>query len=140
MKMERVILIYYSNKDSNLETMNLKLNFGKVRKISETEYELEVYLTTTVSFKIKREIIRIIEEIAKKKGMTISDLIRQALAEISEIKEIKSLGTGRVVSFRIKEHQLKEIDELARQRGVTRTDIIHSKLYAYLKKEGVIIG
>jgi predicted transcriptional regulator len=118
--------------------MKTHLFFKNIKKISETEFEIELDWTVTVSFKIKREILKIIEEIAKKQGRTTSDIIREALKE--EINEIKNLGTGRVVSFRIKENQLRDIDELARQHKVTRTDIIHSKLAKYLEKEGVVIG
>jgi predicted transcriptional regulator len=118
--------------------MKVHVSFKNVRKISETEYELEVDLTTTVSFKIKREVLQIVEDLAKRKGKTTSDVIREALKE--EIDEIKNLGSGRVVSFRIKENQLRDIDELARQYNVTRTDIIHSKLAKYLEKEGITIG
>jgi len=118
--------------------MKMHLVFKNVKKISQTEFEIELDWTVTVSFKIKREILKIIEEIAKKQGKTTSDIIREALNE--DIGEIKNLGSGRVVSFRIKENQLRDIDELARQYKVTRTDIIHSKLARYLQKEGVVIG
>ncbi len=135
------VILLYSNIESNMEEgqkMKMHVSFKNVKKINETEYELEVDFTTTVSFKIKREILKIIEEIAKKQGRTTSDIIREALKE--EINEIRNLGTGRVVSFRIKENQLRDIDELARQYKVTRTDIIHSKLARYLQKEGITIG
>ncbi|ALU30869.1 ribbon-helix-helix protein, CopG family [Sulfolobus acidocaldarius] len=118
--------------------MKVHLSFKNVKKINENEFEIELDWTVTVSFKIKREILKIIEGIAKRKGKTTSDIIREALNE--EINEIRNLGTGRVVSFRIKENKLREIDELARQYKVTRTNIIHSKLAKYLEKEGITIG
>jgi predicted transcriptional regulator len=118
--------------------MKVHLSFKNVKKVSQTEYELEVDLTATISFKIKREVLKILEETAKRKGLTVSDIIRNALNE--EINEIRNLGTGRVVSFRIKDNKLREIDELARKYKVTRTDIIHSKLAKYLEKEGITIG
>jgi len=118
--------------------MKTHLFFKNIKKISETEFEIELDWTVTVSFKIKREMLNIIEEIAKKKRRTTSDIIREALKE--EIDEIKHLGSGRVVSFRAKYNEIEMIDELAKQKGVSRTDIIHSKLAKYLEKEGITIG
>jgi len=137
--MERVILLY-SNIDSKLgvKEMKMHVSFQNVRKISQTEFEIELDCTVTVSFKIKREILNTLEEIAKKQGKTTSDIIREALKE--EIDEIKHLGSGRVVSFRAKYNEIQIIDDIAKQKGVSRTDIIHSKLAKYLEKEGVIIG
>jgi len=118
--------------------MKVYLSFKNVKKINENEFEIETDCTVTVSFKIKREMAKLIEEIAKKQGKTTSDIIREALEE--EIDGIKHLGSGRVVSFRAKYNEIKMIDELAKQKGVSRTDIIHSKIAKYLEKEGITIG
>ncbi|AAS89088.1 hypothetical protein A137 [Sulfolobus turreted icosahedral virus 1] len=137
--MERVILLY-SNSESNMEGKEMKthLLFKNVRKVSQTEFEIELDWTVTVSFKIKNEILKIIEEIAKKQGKNKSEVIREALKE--EIDEIKNLGSGRVVSFRAKYNEIEMIDNIAKQKGVSRTDIIHSKIAKYLEKEGIMIG
>ncbi len=82
--------------------------------------------------------IAILDEIARRKAISKSDIIREALNQ--QIDQIRNLGSGRVVSFRIKEYQLREIDKLARKYHATRTDIIHSKIFQYLKKEGITIG
>jgi len=118
--------------------MKAHIFFKNVKKLNETEYELEVDLTSTISFKIKKEVIEILQDLAKRRGKTTSDIIREALRE--DILQIKNFAGGRVVSFRIKDDQLRDIDELARQYQVTRTDIIHSKLAKYLEKEGITIG
>jgi len=137
--MERVILLY-SNIESIIEGKYMKMHlvFKNVKKINENEFEIELDWTVTVSFKIKREILKILEEIAKKQGKTTSDVIREALKE--EIDEIKHLGSGRVVSFRAKYNEIQMIDDIAKQKGVSRTDIIHSKLAKYLEKEGIQVG
>lgn len=118
--------------------MKLASRIKKVRQISPIEWELEIDAKTLISFKIDNKIKKILKDLAQKKGMSLSDLIREALKE--EIKEIKRLGSGVTISLWIRYDQLREIDELARQKGRDRTDIIHSKIAQYLEKEGIMIG
>ncbi len=98
--MEGVILLY-SNLDSNMEgKMKLSLNIKKVRKISDTEYEFEIEAKTRTTFDIGKETKQILENLARQKGMTLSDLVREALKE--EVHEIYDLGRDDRISLNIR--------------------------------------
>ncbi len=118
--------------------MKLSLNIKKVRKISDTEYEFEIEAKTRTTFDIGKETKQILENLARQKGMTLSDLVREALKE--EVHEIYDLGRDDRISLNIRLDILRELDKLAEKFHVPRTYIYHSKIAEYLKKEGVKIG
>lgn len=116
----------------------MRLRIKKVRKISDTEFEFEVEAKTVTTFKIGKQIKEILEDVAQRKGISLSDLIREALKE--EIHEIKDLGRDDRISLNIRLDILRELDRQAIKFNVPRTYIFHSKIFEYLKKEGVEIG
>jgi len=117
--------------------MKTSMRIKRVKRISETEFEIELESRTRTTFKIGKKIREILEELARLKGMTLSDLIQEALEE--EIHEIKYLGSDTRISINIRLDLLKEIDRLAVKHNLPRTYIIHSKIAEYLKKEGIQI-
>ena len=80
--------------------MKTSMRIKRVKRISETEFEIELESRTRTTFKIGKKIREILEELARLKGMTLSDLIQEALEE--EIHEIKYLGSDVRVSINIK--------------------------------------
>jgi predicted transcriptional regulator len=116
----------------------MRLRIKKVNKISDREFEFEIEAKTVTTFKIGKEWKQILEDLARKKGITLSDLIREALNE--EIHEIKDLGRDDRVSIVIRLDILRELDRQAIKFHVPRTYIFHSKIFEYLKKEGIKIG
>jgi len=117
--------------------MKTSMRIKRVKRISETEFEIELESRTRTTFKIGKKIREILEELARLKGMTLSDLIREALKE--EIHQIYDLGRDVRISINIRLDLLKEIDRLAVKYNLPRTYIIHSKIAEYLKKEGIQI-
>jgi len=115
----------------------VSLTIKRIKRISETEYELEIEAKTRTSFKIGKEVKRMLEELAREKGMSLSDLIRESLNE--NIREIKDLGRDDLISINIRLDQLRELDKLSVKFNVPRTYIFHSKIAEYLKREGIKI-
>jgi len=116
----------------------MRLRIKRVRKINDREYEFEIEAKTVTTFKIGRKWKQILEDLARQKGMTLSDIIREALNE--EIHEIKDLGRDDRISIVLRLDILRELDRLAVRFNVPRTYIFHSKLVRYLEKEGIEIG
>ncbi len=116
----------------------MRMRIKRVKKINDREYELEVEAKTVTTFKIGKKWKQILEDLARKKGMTLSDIVREALNE--EIHEIYDLGNGDLISLAIRLDILRELDKLAEKFKAPRTYIFHSKIAEYLKKEGIEIG
>jgi len=117
--------------------MKTSMRIKKVKRISETEFEIELESRTRTTFKIGKEIKQILEDLAHQKGVTLSDIIHEALKE--EIREIYDLGRDIRISINIRLDILRELDELAIKYKIARTYIIHSKIAEYLKKKGILI-
>ncbi len=116
----------------------MRMRIKRVKKINDREYEFEIEAKTVTSFKIGKKWKQILEDLARKKGMTLSDIVREALNE--EIHEIYDLGNGDLISIAIRLDILRELDRLAEKFKAPRTYIFHSKIVEYLRKEGIEIG
>ncbi len=96
----------------------MRMRIKRVKKINDREYEFEIEAKTVTSFKIGKKWKQILEDLARKKGMTLSDIVRSALNE--EIHEIYDLGNGDLISIAIRLDILRELDKLpknSRRRG-----------------------
>jgi predicted transcriptional regulator len=116
----------------------MRMRIKRVRKINDREYEFEIETKTVTTFKIGKEWKQILEDLARKKGMTLSDIVREALNE--EIHEIYDLGRDDRISIVLRLDILRELDRQAIKFHTPRTYIFHSKIAQYLRKEGVKIG
>ncbi|ADB87818.1 ribbon-helix-helix protein, CopG family [Saccharolobus islandicus] len=118
--------------------MNYHLNIKEIRKLSETEFELEVTYTFTTSVKLPKLLMEKLERIAKEQKVTKSDLIRGWIhsflalnpAEqdviVSTYGKVSLDGGVKVLGIRLVDEVLNELDEIARRNNVSRSDIIRS--------------
>ena len=117
--------------------MTYYLNIRGVKKVSETEFELEVTYTATISVKLPKTLMEKLERIAKAEGITKSDLIRDwihsflALTPAEQDVIIKTyskieLKDRKIFGIRLVDEVLNELDEIARRNNVSRSDVIRS--------------
>ena len=117
--------------------MNYHLNIKEIRKLSETEFELEVTYTFTTSVKLPKLLMEKLESIAKEQKVTKSDLIRGwiysflALNPAEQDVIIKTyskieLKDRKIFGIRLVDEVLNELDEIARRNNVSRSDVIRS--------------
>jgi hypothetical protein len=118
--------------------MKMSLIIKRIKKINDREFEFEVEAKTRTTFKIGKQTKEILEDVAQRKGISLSDLIREALKE--DIHKIYDLGRDDRISLAIRLDILRELDRLAVRFNVPRTYIFHSKIVRYLEKEGIEIG
>ena len=118
--------------------MNYHLNIKEIRKLSETEFELEVTYTFTTSVKLPKLLIEKLESIAKEQKVTKSDLIRGWIhsflalnpAEqdviVSTYGKVSLDGGVKVLGIRLVDEVLNELDEIAKRNNVSRSDVVRS--------------
>ena len=117
--------------------MNYHLNIKEIRKLSETEFELEVTYTFTTSVKLPKLLMEKLESIAKEQKVTKGDLIRGwiysflALNPAEQDVIIKTyskieLKDRKIFGIRLVDEVLNELDEIARRNNVSRSDVIRS--------------
>ena len=118
--------------------MNYHLNIKEIRKLSETEFELEVTYTFTTSVKLPKLLMEKLERIAKEQKVTKSDLIRGWIhsflalnpAEqdviVSTYGKVSLDGGVKVLGIRLVDEVLNELDEIAKRNNVSRSDVIRS--------------
>jgi metal-responsive CopG/Arc/MetJ family transcriptional regulator len=118
--------------------VNYHLNIKEIRKLSETEFELEVTYTFTTSVKLPKLLIEKLESIAKEQKVTKSDLIRGWIhsflalnpAEqdviVSTYGKVSLDGGVKVLGIRLVDEVLNELDEIAKRNNVSRSDVIRS--------------
>ena len=118
--------------------MNYHLNIKEIRKLSETEFELEVTYTFTTSVKLPKLLMEKLERIAKEQKVTKSDLIRGWIhsflalnpAEqdviVSTYGKVSLDGGVKVLGIRLVDEVLEELDEIAKRNNVSRSDVIRS--------------
>jgi metal-responsive CopG/Arc/MetJ family transcriptional regulator len=118
--------------------VNYHLNIKEIRKLSETEFELEVTYTFTTSVKLPKLLMEKLERIAKEQKVTKSDLIRGWIhsflalnpAEqdviVSTYGKVSLDGGVKVLGIRLVDEVLNELDEIARRNNVSRSDVIRS--------------
>ena len=118
--------------------MNYHLNIKEIRKLSDTEFELDLIYTTTTSVKLPKLLMEKLERITKEQRITKSDLIRVWIhsflvlnpAEqdviVSTYGKVSLDGGVKVLGIRLVGEVLNELDEIARRNNVSRSDVIRS--------------
>jgi metal-responsive CopG/Arc/MetJ family transcriptional regulator len=118
--------------------VNYHLNIKEIRKLSDTEFELDLIYTTTTSVKLPKLLMEKLERITKEQRITKSDLIRVWIhsflvlnpAEqdviVSTYGKVSLDGGVKVLGIRLVGEVLNELDEIARRNNVSRSDVIRS--------------
>ena len=118
--------------------MNYHLNIKEIRKLSDTEFELDLIYTTTTSVKLPTVLMEKLERIAKEQRITKSDLIRGWIHSFLALNPAeqdvivrtpyrKYLDGGvKVLGIRLVGEVLNELDEIAKRNNVSRSDVIRS--------------
>ena len=113
------------------------LNIRGIKRLSETEFELDLTYTSTISVKLPAVLMEELERIAKAEGITKSDLIRDwihaflaltpAEQNIIITRYNKALGSEvKILTIRLVYEVLKEINEIARRNNVSRSEVLRS--------------
>ena len=116
----------------------MELSFKSVKRLSETEFELDLTYTFTTSVKLPKLLMEKLERIAKEQKVTKSDLIRGWIhsflalnpAEqdviVSTYGKVSLDGGVKVLGIRLVYEVLKELDEIAKRNNVSRSDVLRS--------------
>ncbi|MFP3203374.1 MAG: ribbon-helix-helix protein, CopG family [Sulfolobus sp.] len=115
----------------------MELSFKSVKRLSETEFELDLTYVFTTTFKIPADLMKKYEEICRREKFTKSDLLRAwitsflALTPAEQDVIIKTyskieLKDRKIFGIRLVDEVLNELDEIARRNNVSRSDVIRS--------------
>ncbi|BDC18247.1 ribbon-helix-helix protein, CopG family [Acidianus sp. HS-5] len=115
----------------------MAISFKSIRKLSATEFELDINYVFTTTFKVPSELMKKYEEICKKEHYIKSDLLRAwitsflALSPAEQDIIVKTytkmeLKDRRIFGIRLVDEVMNELDEIAKRNNVSRSDVIRS--------------
>ena len=123
-----------------------------VKRLSETEFEIDMTNVMTVTFKIPKPLEEEYERICRKEGYSKSELLRYWISSFLGLTKTEqdiivqkyrinnqNEASWKVFGVRMVEEIVNEIDEIARRNNLSRADVIRSvimfKMDAYRRAE-----
>lgn len=103
----------------------------EVRKMSDTEYEIEIKCAKLVPVKISHELYKLLESKVKNKSEFIRSVILQVISNNVDLTKTKLSNESRnkVISFRVDYQFYMKMIEYARRYEMNLNDFINKALW-----------